>query len=230
MNVHPKYPIWLPVFLRKGWSLGRKINKVVPELLTEEQMKQLDGVEGHTTFGQCVTLFYLAYTSAKIPGRIVEIGSFKGKSTCWMAKAMQLAHSNEKIVAIDPHINTRQIGVVPAYKEDSSFDIFLSNLKNAGVIEYVEPIKMASVDAAKSWNQPIKLLFVDGSHVYEDVMLDLETWEPLVEIGGIIVMHDTKPTGPRIEVRQAMVDYIVRSGRFTNLLQLKNMACFTKNV
>jgi cephalosporin hydroxylase len=228
MNVHPKYPVFLPAFLRTGWLLGRKINKLVSELLTEEHIKQFDNIEGHTTLKQCATLFYLAYTSTKSPGRIVEIGSFKGKSTCWMAKALEFAHSNEKIAAVDPHINTRQRGVVPNYEEDSSFEAFINNLKNCGVIEYAEPIKKTSIEAAKDWNQPIKLLFVDGSHLYDDVMLDLKTWEPHVNIGGVIVMHDTKPTGPRVEVRRAMIDYIVKSGRFKNLLQLKNMACFTK--
>ncbi|MGA2914822.1 MAG: class I SAM-dependent methyltransferase [Sedimentisphaerales bacterium] len=228
MNVRPKYPQYLPVFLRTGWSVSKKINNLISKLLTEQQINQLNSVEGHTTLRQCATLFYLTYAGIKTAGRIVEIGSFKGKSTCWMAKALQIAGSNEKIAAIDPHINTHNIGVVPDYKEDSSFDAFLNNLKNCGVTQYAEPIKQTSKDAAKNWNQPIKLLFIDGSHLYDDVMLDLKLWEPHLSIDGIIVMHDTKPTGPRVEVRQAMNDYIVKSRRFKELLQLENMACFTK--
>jgi predicted O-methyltransferase YrrM len=228
MNVRPKYPQYLPVFLRTGWLLSRKINNLIPKLLTEQQMQHLEMVEGHTTLRQCATLFYLAYTGTKNTGRIVEIGSFKGKSTCWMAKALQLASANEKIAAIDPHINTHNIKVVPDYKEDSSFDDFLNYLKIHGVSQYVEPIKQTSEDAAKNWNQPIKLLFIDGSHLYDDVMLDLKLWEPWLNIGGIVAMHDTKPFGPRVEVRWAMNDYIVKSKRFKELLQLENMACFTK--
>lgn len=228
MNVRPKYPQYLPVFLRTGWNISKKINDTVEKLLTEQQINQFNNVEGHTTLRQCATLFYLAYTCSKNPGRIVEIGSFKGKSTCWMAKALQLAGSNEKIAAIDPHINTRVKGVVPEHKEDSSFEAFLNNLKNCGVTQYAEPIKLTSQNVVKNWNQPIKLLFIDGSHLYDDVMLDLKLWEPHLNIGGIIVMHDTKPFGPRIEVRWAMNDYIVKSKRFKELLQLENMTCFTK--
>ncbi len=228
MNVRPKYPKYLPVFLRPGWSVSRKINALVSKLLTEQQINQLESIEGHTNLRQCATLFYLAYTAAKNPGKIVEIGSFKGKSTCWMAKALQFADSNEKIAAIDPHINTHNIKNVPAYKEESSFDAFLKNLKDYGVTQYVEPIKQKSEDAAKNWNQPIKLLFIDGSHIYDDVMLDLRLWEPYLNVGGIIVMHDTKPFGPRVEVRWAMNDYIVKSKRFKELLQMENMACSTK--
>ncbi len=228
MNVRPKYPLFLPAFLRTGWSVSRKINNLIPKLLTEQQINQFDSVEGHTTLRQCATLFYLAYVGAKTAGRIVEIGSFKGKSTCWMAKALQLADSNEKIVAIDPHINVRNPSIVPDYKEESSFDAFLSNIRNCGVKKYVEPEKKTSEEAARNWNQSIKLLFIDGSHLYDDVMLDLKLWEPWVNIGGIIAMHDTKPFGPRIEVRWAMNDYIIKSRRFKELLQLENMACFIK--
>jgi hypothetical protein len=59
-------------------------------------------------------------------------------------------------------------------------------------------------------------------------MLDLKLWEPWVNVRSVIVMHDTKPTGPRVAVKQAMNDYIVKSRRFKELLQLENMACFTK--
>lgn len=228
MNVHPKYPGFLPGFLRTGWSVGRKINKLIPQLLTEQQLQQLKAAEGHTTLEQCATLFYLAYTSTKTAGRIVEVGSFKGKSTCWMAKAIQIAGANEKIAAVDPHINTHDHHVVPDYKEESSYDAFLNNLKNCGIDKYVEPIKKTSQDAAENWNQPIKLLFIDGSHLYDDVMLDLKFWEPRLIQGGIVVMHDTKPFGSRIAVRRAMDDYIVKSKRFKEMLQLANIACFVK--
>jgi predicted O-methyltransferase YrrM len=228
VNVRPKYPVFLPVFFRTGWNLSRKINNIVPKLLDDRQIQLLETVEGHTTLRQCASLFYLAYTRTKTAGRIVEIGSFKGKSTCWMAKALQLADANEKIAAVDPHINVRNHHIVPAYQEDSSFDTFLNNLKKCGLYQYVEPIKQKSEYAAKSWHQPIKLLFIDGSHVYEDVMLDLKLWEPWLVQGGIIAMHDTKPFGPRIAVYKAMDDYIVKSKRFKELLVLANMACFTK--
>ena len=227
MNIHPKYPRWVPAQLRKGWSLSRKINKTVSERLTLEDIEKLNSVEGHTTRRQCALLFYFAYTHTG-PGQIVEIGSFKGKSTIWIAKALQMSNQTNKVVAVDPHINTGNVKVVPQYEEKSSYDAFLSNLSKFGLNDWVEPVKKTSQDAVKSWNQPIKMLFVDGSHVYEDVLMDLRVWEPWVSIGGIICMHDTKPTGPRVEVRRVMDEYIVKSGRFKELLQLKNMAAFEK--
>lgn len=227
MKVYPKYPLYLPVFLRTGWKLSKKINELVFSLLSEQQIQQIKSIEGQFNLREGATLFYLAYISSKTDGMIVEIGSFKGKSTCWMAKALQIADSNEKIIAIDPHINTHDIRV-PAYKEESSFEAFKNNLKNCGVTQYVEPVKQTSEDAAKFWNQPIKLLFVDGSHIYDDVMLDLKLWEPHLDVGGVLVMHDTKPMGPKVGVRRAVNDYIVKNGRFKKLLQLKNMTCFTK--
>jgi MMP 1-O-methyltransferase len=216
MNVRPKYPLYLPVFFRPGWDLSKKINSLVPQLLTESQMQQLNSVEGSTNLRECATLFYLAYSSSKNPnGRIVEIGSFKGKSTCWIAKALQMANSNEKVVAVDPCI-------------ESSFDTLLNNLKKSQLTQYVETVQQKSEDAMKNWKYPVKLIFIDGSHRYDDVMLDLKLWEPWVNVNGIIAMHDTERTGSRVEVRKAMLDYIVKSKRFKILLELKNMTCFTK--
>jgi len=227
MNVRPKYPAWIPAPFRNGWLLSRKINKAVSSLLGEEEIQKLNSVDGHTTVRQCAVLFYFAYTHSD-PGRIVEIGSFKGRSTIWMAKALCMSRQNEKIVAIDPHINTRQPGVVPHYVEESSYEAFLSNISKFGLDNWVKPVKKTSEEAAKTWNQPIRMLFIDGSHLYQDVLTDLCLWEPWLKIGGIVSMHDTKPTGPRVEVRQAMNDYIVKSKRFKELLQMQNMAVFQK--
>lgn len=227
LNIHPKYPKWLPTQLRRGWKLSQNINKVFHASLDDSQIQALFPLDGHITHRQCAVLFYFAYT---LPGdeRIVEIGSFKGKSTACMATALKLKNIDDKIVAIDPHINTGDNLIVPAYKEKTSFDAFVKNISNLGLTDKVQPIKKTSEDAAVGWEQPIKLLFIDGSHKYEDVLLDLQLWEPWLKIGGIIIMHDTKPKKYNEGVRRAMNEYLINSGRFRESLRLLNMTVFEK--
>ncbi len=227
MDVHPKYPRWLPAIFRNGWLLSRKVNELYSSVLDEATITQLDSVSGHTTRRQCATLFYFAYTQTE-PGRIVEIGSFKGQSTAWMATALKLSGQQDKIAAVDPHINTRDTEEVPAYQEESSYDAFINNMTRMGVSELVEPIKATSSDAVKNWDEQIRLLFVDGSHRYEDVLLDLQLWVPLVRNGGIICMHDTKASGPFPGVRRAMQEYLVSNNNFKELVQLLNFTTFIK--
>ena len=188
MDVHPKYPKWLPAQLRRGWKLSQDINKVYSSALADEMINLLSDVEGHTTPRQCATLFYFAY-SQPCEGEVVEIGSFKGQSTVWIGQALKLRGKGEKVTAVDPHINTGDNEVVPQYEEESSFEAFRKNVASAGVSEFVDPIVATSEEAIKAWDKKIGMVFIDGSHRYEDVLLDLQLWEPYVEVGGIIIFQ-----------------------------------------
>jgi hypothetical protein len=65
--------------------------------------------------------------------------------------------------------------------------------------------------AADGFDEPIELLFVDGSHEYDLVLEDFEKWVPKVVVGGWVAFHDTTWTaGPRKVVGPA----IYRSRRF----------------
>ena len=114
-----------------------------------------------------------------VRGTIVEIGSFCGKSTIW------LAQSGETIYAIDPHE-----GVVSGGKTNPTHKAFLKNLRLAGVDTCVKPIIQTSKDAARDWNKPLKLLFIDGLHDFEHASEDFSLWSPFMVDGGIIAMHD----------------------------------------
>ena len=45
--------------------------------------------------------------------------------------------------------------------------------------------------AAANWYTPIDILHIDGTHTYEAVKNDFETWHKFVPDNGIILMHDT---------------------------------------
>ena len=104
----------------------------------------------------------------------------------------------------------------------------MKNISSRGLSDWVEPIKKTSEDAIKGWNESVKLLFVDGSHAYEDVLLDLKLWEPWVRPSGIIIMHDTKPKEYNQGVCRAMNEYLSSSHRFKERLKLLNMTVFEK--
>jgi predicted O-methyltransferase YrrM len=46
-------------------------------------------------------------------------------------------------------------------------------------------------EVAKTWSHKIDILHIDGSHHYEDVKRDFETWSQFLSDDGIILMHDT---------------------------------------
>lgn len=144
-------------------------------------IKTLDGwLSSHEAY-----FLYKAAKEAKRKGEIVEIGSWKGKSTICLSAGSK----NTKTTAVDPHKGEYSKGKwlgkdAPTYKE------FLNNLKKAGVKDRVEPLITTSEEAAKTWKMPIKLLFIDGLHDYKHAKQDYELWNPFVVPNGVISLHD----------------------------------------
>jgi len=151
-------------------------------------------VEGFLSRHEGVLLWHLA-TSRVGHGLIVEVGSWKGKSTIWLASGSKLA-GNEKVAAIDPHTGSQEhkerYGLVFTYDE------FISNMKKFGVSDWVVPIRETSRAAAENWAGDIRLVFIDGSHGYEDVREDFQLWFKRLEFGGRLALHDSYliPGGP----------------------------------
>lgn len=117
-------------------------------------------------------------------GVIVEIGSWKGKSTICLARGSRAGNS-VRVYAVDPHADYR-------------FGDFKANVERAGVGDLVTPIASLSQAAADDFDEPIELLFVDGSHEEHLVREDFAKWVPKVVDGGWVAFHDTTWTpGPR---------------------------------
>ncbi len=121
-------------------------------------------------------------------GVIVEIGSFKGKSTVCLALGSKNG-KNLKVYAIDPHITDFEHQLYN--RGESTFKIFQSNIKEAGVACIVNPIIKSSKEAAKDWSRSIEFLWIDGDHSYEGAKMDFDFYSPLVVDGGLIAFHDS---------------------------------------
>ena len=137
---------------------------------------------------------YNVAKNCKGKGVIVEIGSWKGKSTIWLAKGSK-AGNEVKIYAIDPHTGSSEHK--RTYGEVSTFEEFKRNIKMAGVEDVIAPIVKTSEEAAKTFEEPVEFVFIDGAHEYEMVKLDFLLWFPKLIEGGIIAFHDTMADGPQ---------------------------------
>lgn len=129
-------------------------------------------VDGYTSRLELSLLYHLA-RAADGPGRVVEIGSYLGRSTIVLARAM-IDTGREPVVAVDPH--TSALGFEGEQAVDTK-ETFLSNIRKAGVEDHVELRHTTSVDGARSWEgEPIRLHFVDGWHTREAVLEDVRSW------------------------------------------------------
>ena len=150
-----------------------------------QRARALQGFLGEREFRALLMLAAAANAVASEPGCIVEIGSFKGKSTVGLA-TLAGACGWPPVVSIDPHTSPSPTDPgVPSYAD------FLANLRAAGVEDRVEVNRATAQAVAKTWQRPIRFLWIDGDHTWAGALSDFELYAPFLVPGGIVALHDT---------------------------------------
>ena len=165
-------------------------------------------VEGWLTEAQAQRLDPCA-RAVPASGRIVEIGSFRGRSTIVLARA---APAGAEVVAIDPHLGSdRGPQEIAAQLELGEEDtrLFRANLERHGVLDRVRHVRMLSSQAPLE--NAIDLLYVDGAHRFGPARDDLVRWGARVRDGGTMLVHDSFSS---IGVTLALLSAIAPSRRW----------------
>ena len=157
--------------------------------------KRIDLLESTTSYSDLQFLF-LAARDGWGSGAIVEIGSYKGKSTAALALG-SLCAKREKVFSVDPH-------------SGGTKEIFLKNMARIGIADQVVSLNMTSEEAARAFTSNIRLLFIDGDHEYKSVRTDILSWKNFIIDGGIIAFHDYTHKS----VAKAIDELISSSGDF----------------
>lgn len=175
----------------------------------------LSKLEGWFSPLQCAELFLQIVSSVQTNSKIVEIGSWKGRSSVFASHAAYLSHS--KLYCVDTFKGNRGEGeqhatVIEALKSNI-FEQFQKNIQTFGCPNVVVCRGESSV-IARNWDLgQIDFLFIDGSHDYESVIQDLSSWVPLLRPGGVVCGDDWNIEEiPHLNgsVRQAFNDFFKR--------------------
>jgi len=145
----------------------------------------LDEIDFHSGLGDSAYLLYGLARALK-PQVAVEIGSARGRSACYVGRALK-ENGSGRLFAIDPHTHTD-------WNDENSvatLDEMKRNIKALGIERQVEIIRDVSERAAARWMLPIDMLFIDGDHSYAGVKRDWELFSPFVVPFGVVVFHDT---------------------------------------
>jgi len=172
-----------------------------------EKVRQVtSGIDGWLSDSEGELLYKLA-KNVPIGQVIVELGSWKGKSTVWLAKGTEAGQGN-KVYSIDPHSGSK---AHISEGKRNTYLAFLTNLNKADVQATVIPLVTTSGKAAKRWQEKVGLLWIDASHEYQDVKHDLFSWKRHLLPGAIVALHDCDKPGPA----QVVEEYFSHSGDFT---------------
>jgi len=130
--------------------------------------------------------------SMVVPGNvIVEVGSYRGKSTTALALG---ARPGVRVYAFDPHeAHVGSNGGVYGPKDMLEFN---RTMEKANTCATIFPMSCGTELVAASWKKPVQLAFIDGDHTYEGCRLDADGWIPHVVNGGYLVFDDVNLDGP----------------------------------
>jgi hypothetical protein len=152
---------------------------------------------------------------------IVELGSYKGKSTVALAAGVRSVGPGSVVVyAVDTFEGSAEL----AHLGLNTFADFQSNIARSGLTSLVQPIQGLTVPSAGLVERPISLLFIDADHSYEGVRADFEAWAPMVIPNGIIAFHDTFGDweGPNRFVHERIYGRYASTGRIASLTWCRN--------
>lgn len=140
-------------------------------------------------------------------GVIVNIGTFQGKSTIYLASQAEV-----KTYTID----------------NSEYELFDSYAEQFGLQDKIE--KIVSPSQEVDWKLPIGLLFIDGCHKYDSVLSDYKHYAPHIIKGGWLIFHDTLETEYTkwavINVPKVLEDIDLKD--YTLEIELENMKCLKR--
>jgi predicted O-methyltransferase YrrM len=144
---------------------------------------------------QCKFLYEIVKRYSGKKTVIVEIGSYKGSSTTWLAVAGK-RYGFQSLIAIDLFTGT------PYWKTKfNSYEAFMIRMKRNKLESFVIPIKGDSREVIKKWDRKktIAILHIDGDHSYEGVKADIDNYIPYLEHHGIIIFDDYVSTHPNVK-------------------------------
>jgi predicted O-methyltransferase YrrM len=121
---------------------------------------------------------------------IVEIGSFRGKSTAFLAAGGRDGHG-AKVTAVDPWDLPGNPYGKHGYSAPEVREAFEAQLRSVGLWSRVTARRAFSADAAAAWSgRKIGLLYIDGDHTEEGVRADVDAWAPHLAPGGVMAFDD----------------------------------------
>lgn len=154
------------------------------------------------------SIYDTAVNLAPDSAHFVEIGSWRGKSTAYLAVTIINSNKNIQVDCVDTWQGSLTEEVHqndPAVINKTLYNEFLINMEP--VKHIINPVVMTSADAVKLYNNnSLDFVLIDGSHEYEDVYHDITEWLNKVKPGCMLAGDDYEWPGVKRAVNELLPD------------------------
>jgi MMP 1-O-methyltransferase len=157
----------------------------------------IDAIKGFLADNEAHALHQYAMQAGTL-GPVLEIGSYCGKSTIYLGLACQSVGTT--VFALDHHRGSEEHQLGEMFHDPDLFDQgegimdtfkeFRRNMRRTGLDDTVVPLVSDSNTAARHWQTPLGMVFIDGGHSLDAALADYRCWAHHVLRGGILAIHD----------------------------------------
>lgn len=131
---------------------------------------------------------YMLASKTLADQHIVEIGAWKGKSTCYLAAGRRDGNGG-RVFSVDPW--STDVQEWSRYHQSATLEQWQAQVDAAGFTATATPLPGRSVDVADRWaGGPIGFLYIDGDHARAAVLTDWEAWRPHLSKTAVVVFDD----------------------------------------
>jgi MMP 1-O-methyltransferase len=182
-----------------------------------EDLRDVPTIKGWLAHDAALLLYRLARAVRR--GCIVEVGSYRGRSTVVLARGAA-AGGNAPIYAVEPHEHF--VGALGGEFGPEDRAAFYRNMVRTGAYRQVRLLNVSSEILAPGWTEPVALLWLDGDHSYEGVSRDFHAWERHLLPACDVVLDDADDPalGPYRLVEELIGLGWVDAGRFGRVAHL----------
>ncbi|MEM7555301.1 MAG: class I SAM-dependent methyltransferase [Cyanobacteria bacterium P01_A01_bin.84] len=163
-------------------KISRKLRQLYQEkIIKNKYTSHVKKIKTHMTTQELDTLYKLARECGE-NANILEIGSYVGASSCYIAAG--LIEKGGSLFCVDTWENQTML--------EGEYDTMKEFLENTRILsQYIIPIRKNSQNLAVSdINNPLNFAFIDGNHSYAGVNHDYCMVAPWIIEGGILAFHD----------------------------------------
>jgi len=196
-----------------GWR--RIWNKWRRKARMRALLPSIHNYEGIGGFLSPLEASHLCFFASLLPSTavIVEIGSWKGKSTYCLAQGLKRGVIN----AVDPFDASGTGEDSTTYEQGRGLEPLVEqfkrnlepHIKSGQVVPCVGP----SRDFVGKFPQ-IDLLFIDGDHSVEGCQFDFQNFAPHLTLGGYLLFHDYRRWKPEAGPTHVVHSHVMPSDQF----------------